>query len=80
MIKDFKFLRSTNILSPECYLPEYYDTTNMIFSFVTPTYYEAATLEQFKFMVYRNRYYPELEAGRHRIGPTHPMYNFNGTR
>jgi hypothetical protein len=52
----------------------------MIFSFVTPTYYEAATLEQFKFMVYRNRYYPELEAGRHRIGRTHPMYNFNEIR
>ena len=80
MIKQFKFLRTNNLFSPECYLPEYYDTTNMVFSYVTPIYYEAITLEQFKFMVYRNRFLHELEERRHRIRPTHPMYNFNGTR
>jgi hypothetical protein len=79
MIKHFKFLRNNNLLSPECYLPEYYDTTNRIFAYVSPVYYEPITFNEYKYMVYRDRYCG-LATYKHRIGTTHPMYNYNLVR
>ena len=84
MIKEFKFLRKNNPthsvqLSPECYLPEYYDTTNTIFSHVSTRHWCPYTYHEFKYMVYKQRNGFEHDL-RHRIGPDHPMYNFNETR
>lgn len=83
-MREFKFLRKNNPthsvqLSPECYLPGYYDTTNRVFKSVSPEYFEPFSFNQFKYMIYRHRYNDE-EISRHKIGPDHPMYNFNGTR
>lgn len=78
-MKTFKFLRINNLLSPECYLPEYYDTTNTYFSYVTDRHWAPNDQGEYRFMIFKGKHI-NVEISRIKIRPTHPMYNFMEVR